>query len=275
MGQVAITDSVSVGDGRPLLVVAGPCVIEGRQLCLDVAGRLKEACSQVGLPYVFKASFDKANRTSVSSFRGVGLEEGLRVLGEVREQVGVPVLTDVHLPSQAEAAARVVDVLQIPAFLCRQTDLITAAGRTGLPVNLKKGQFMAPEDMARAAEKVASTGNNRVLLCERGTCFGYHDLVVDMRSIVRMKAIGYPVLFDATHSTQQPGALGTESGGQSEMVAPLAAAAVAPGADGVFVETHPDPDRALSDARTMLQLDAVPHLLERLKAIAALSGKPQ
>ena len=275
MGQVAITDSVSVGDGRPLLVVAGPCVIEGRQLCLDVAGRLKEACSQVGLPYVFKASFDKANRTSVSSFRGVGLEEGLRVLGEVREQVGVPVLTDVHLPSQAEAAARVVDVLQIPAFLCRQTDLITAAGRTGLPVNLKKGQFMAPEDMARAAEKVASTGNNRVLLCERGTCFGYHDLVVDMRSIVRMKAIGYPVLFDATHSTQQPGALGTESGGQSEMVAPLAAAAVAAGADGVFVETHPDPDRALSDARTMLQLDAVPHLLERLKAIAALSGKPQ
>jgi 2-dehydro-3-deoxyphosphooctonate aldolase (KDO 8-P synthase) len=272
MGQVAITDSIAVGNGQPLLVVAGPCVIEGRQLCVDVAGRMKEACRQVGLPYVFKASYDKANRTSISSFRGIGMEEGLEVLAEVGRQAGVPVLTDIHLPDQAEPVARVVDVLQIPAFLCRQTDLLVAAGRTGLAVNVKKGQFMAPEDMARAAEKVASAGNERVLLCERGTSFGYHDLVVDMRSIVRMKATGRPVIFDATHAIQRPAALGGESGGEREMAAPLAAAAVAAGADGVFLETHPDPDRALSDAATMLQLDAVPALLERLKAIAACRG---
>jgi 2-dehydro-3-deoxyphosphooctonate aldolase (KDO 8-P synthase) len=273
MGHVAITDAVSVGDAQPLLVVAGPCVIEGRQLCMEVAGRMKEACMGLGLPYVFKASFDKANRTSASSFRGPGLEEGLGVLRDVKEQAGVPVLTDVHLPSQVEPAAEVVDMLQIPAFLCRQTDLLAAAGRTGLTVNIKKGQFMAPEDMARAAEKVSSTGNARITLCERGTCFGYHDLVVDMRSIVRMKAIGYPVLFDATHSVQRPAALGTQSGGEREMVPSLAAAAVAVGVDGVFIETHPEPAKARSDSATMLPLDEVEPLLERLKALAALSGR--
>jgi len=275
MAQVSITDSVALGDGQPLLVVAGPCAIESRGLCVDVAGRMKEVCRSLGLPYVFKASFDKANRTSISSFRGVGLDAGLKVLARVREEVGVPVLTDIHLPDQAAPVAEVVDVLQIPAFLCRQTDLLVAAARTGLPVNLKKGQFMAPEDMARAAEKISSIGNWRVILCERGTCFGYHDLVVDMRSIARMKAIDYPVLFDATHAAMRPSGLGSLSGGDREVVPVLASAAVAAGADGVFIETHPEPEKALSDAATMLPLDEVPALLERLQAIAALLGKKQ
>ncbi len=273
MAEVPVTSAITMGGGRPLLVVAGPCVAESVRLCLDVAGRMKDVCASLGLPYVFKASFDKANRTSLDSFRGPGLEEGLATLRAVREAVGVPLLTDIHLPEQAARAAEAVDVLQIPAFLCRQTDLLLAAGRTGLPVEIKKGQFMAPEDMARAAEKVASTGNRRIILCERGTSFGYHDLVVDMRSIVRMKALGYPVLFDATHSVQRPAGRGHESGGDREMVPALAAAAVAAGADGVFLETHPDPNEARSDSATSLPLDAVPELLARLKAIAALSGK--
>ena len=271
--QLNITDAIALGDNLPLLVVAGPCVIESPQLCIDVAGRMKEICAELGLPYVFKASFDKANRTSMSSFRGPGLDAGLKALGQVKEQVQVPVLTDIHVPDQAAPVAEVVDLLQIPAFLCRQTDLLVAAARTGLPINLKKGQFMAPFDMKWAAEKIRLTGNNRILLCERGTCFGYHDLVADMRSIIRMRAIGYPVLFDATHSTQQPSGLGTESGGERGMVPALAAAAVAAGADGVFMEVHPDPDRALSDAASMLHIDSAPSLLARLQAIAALSGK--
>jgi 2-dehydro-3-deoxyphosphooctonate aldolase (KDO 8-P synthase) len=273
MGTVALTDAVSLGDGLPLLVVAGPCVAESRRLCLDIAARMKDICDFLGLPYVFKASFDKANRTSVSSFRGPGLQKGLEMLGEVRKRVGVPTITDIHLPEQAVAAGAVVDVLQIPAFLCRQTDLLVAAARTGLAVNIKKGQFMAPEDMARVAEKVSSAGNSRIILCERGTSFGYHDLVVDMRSIVRMKAIGYPVLFDATHSVQRPTARGTESGGDPDMVPALASAAVAAGADGVFLETHPEPAKALSDSASMLPLGSVPGLLERLKAVAVASGR--
>jgi 2-dehydro-3-deoxyphosphooctonate aldolase (KDO 8-P synthase) len=272
MVQVRLTERIGVGDGCPLLVVAGPCVIESRQACLDVAGRMKEVCAALDLPYVFKASFDKANRSSLSSFRGLGLEEGLEVLARVRRQAGVPVLTDVHLPDQVRPTAEVVDVLQIPALLCRQTDLLLAAGSAGLPVNLKKGQFMAPEEMARAAEKVSSTGNQRIVLCERGTFFGYQDLVVDMRSIARMRAIGYPVMFDATHSVQRPASLGVQTGGERSAVPLLAAAAVAAGADAVFIETHPDPARALSDAATMLPLDEVPALLERLKAIAAVVG---
>jgi 2-dehydro-3-deoxyphosphooctonate aldolase (KDO 8-P synthase) len=275
MGKVKITDNITVGDGYPLLVVAGPCVIESRRLCEDVAGRMREACSLLRLPYVFKASFDKANRTSISSFRGIGIDEGLKVLAHVKESIGVPVLTDIHLPWQAQPAADVVDMLQIPALLCRQTDLLVAAARTGLPVNIKKGQFMAPEDMARAAEKVAAAGNDRITLCERGTTFGYHDLVVDMRSIVRMKAAGYPVLFDATHSVQRPAALGFQSGGEREMVPYLAAAAVAAGADGVFLEVHPEPEKGLSDAATMLALDAVPALLGTLRDIAAAARKSQ
>jgi 2-dehydro-3-deoxyphosphooctonate aldolase (KDO 8-P synthase) len=268
MGLVQITDRVSIGQGQPLLVVAGPCVIESRQLCMDVAGRLKEVCARLRLPYVFKASFDKANRSSIVSFRGVGLEKGLQILAAVRKQVGVPVLTDIHLPEQAAAVAEVVDVLQIPAFLARQTDLLVAAARTGRPVSVKKGQFMAPADMERAAQKCTSMGNSSVILCERGTFFGYHDLVVDMRSIVRMGQLGFPVLFDATHSVQQPGALGTESGGESSLAPALAA-----GADGVFLETHPEPANALSDSATMLPIAQVPALLERLRAIAAAVGK--
>jgi 2-dehydro-3-deoxyphosphooctonate aldolase (KDO 8-P synthase) len=273
MREVTITDDAVVGEGRALLVVGGPCVIESRQLCIAVAERLREVCRGLGLPYVFKASYDKANRTSISSFRGIGLEEGLRVLAEVRQEVGVPVLTDVHEPGHVAAVAEVVDVVQVPAFLCRQTDLIVAAARTGLPVNIKKGQFAAPEDMARAAEKVISQGNERVILCERGSCFGYNELVVDMRSIPRMQAMGHPVLFDATHATQRPAGLGFESGGDRDAAPVLAAAAVAAGADGVFLETHPDPDRALCDGATMLQLDAVEPLLGRLRAIAEL-GRP-
>ena len=273
MAQVSITDSVAIGDGLPLLVVAGPCVIESRQLCIDVAVALKEACGSLGLPYVFKASFDKANRTSIESFRGPGLTDGLAVLADVRRQVGVPVLTDIHLPEQVAPVAEVADVLQIPAFLCRQTDLLTAAGRTGLPINLKKGQFMAPGDMAACAGKVRAAGNERVILCERGTSFGYHDLVVDMRSIALMRDVGCPVLFDATHSVQRPAGLGSCSGGDREFAPMLAAAAVAAGADGVFIEAHPDPDSALCDAATMLPLDSVPALLERLKAVAAAVGR--
>ncbi len=273
MVQLNITDAIALGDNLPLLIVAGPCVIESQQLCIDVAGRMKEICAELGLPYVFKASFDKANRTSMSSFRGPGLDAGLKALEQVKGQVQVPVLTDIHMPDQAAPVAEVVDLLQIPAFLCRQTDLLVAAARTGLPINLKKGQFMAPSDMKWAAEKISQVGNERILLCERGTSFGYHDLVADMRSIIRMRAIGYPVLFDATHATQQPSGLGTESGGEPEMVPALAAAAVAAGADGVFLEVHPDPDRALSDAANMLHIDSAPSLLARLQAIAALSGK--
>jgi 2-dehydro-3-deoxyphosphooctonate aldolase (KDO 8-P synthase) len=273
VAEVSITEAVAVGDGHPLLVVAGPCVIESRCLCLEVATYVKECCDRLGLPFVFKASFDKANRTSISSFRGVGLKEGLKVLAQVKEKVGVPVLTDIHLPSQADPVAEVVDVLQIPAFLCRQTDLLVAAARTGRPVHIKKGQFVAPEDMARAAEKVRSLGNTGIILCERGTFFGYRDLVVDMRSIVRMKAVGHPVLFDVTHSTMRPGAEGTRSGGERDMALPLASAAVAAGADGVFIETHPQPDEALSDAATMQPLDAIEPLLTRLRAIARAVGK--
>ena len=273
MRLVQISDAVSIGQGRPLLVVAGPCVIESRQLCMDVAGRLKQVCAALGLPYVFKASFDKANRSSVSSFRGVGLEKGLQILSDVKNAVGVPVLTDIHLPAQAGPAAAVADVLQIPAFLCRQTDLLAAAARTGRPVNIKKGQFMAPADMQQAAQKCSSVGNANVILCERGTFFGYHDMVVDMRSIVRMGELGFPVIFDATHSVQQPGALGTASGGERGLAPALAAAGVAAGADGVFIDTHPDPAHALSDGATMLPLDELQALLERLKAVAAAVGR--
>ncbi len=273
MRDVQLTDAIVIGEGHPLLVVAGPCAIEGRDLCLEVAEQVRDICAGLGLPYVFKSSFDKANRTSIGSFRGPGLEEGLQVLAAVRQEVGVPVLTDVHLPEQAEPVAEVVDVLQIPAFLCRQTDLLLAAGRSGLPVNIKKGQFMAPEDMGRAAEKVNSTGNRRVVLCERGTCFGYHDLVVDMRSIVRMQGLGRPVLFDATHSAQRPAGRGASSGGDRSVVPALAAAAVAAGADGVFIETHPDPESALSDKATMVPTDQMKPLLGRLRELAAVVGR--
>ncbi|MFO8007811.1 MAG: 3-deoxy-8-phosphooctulonate synthase [Candidatus Brocadiia bacterium] len=273
MRDVELTDQIVIGEGHPLLVVAGPCVIEGRSLCMEVAEQVRDICAELGLPCVFKSSFDKANRTSIGSFRGPGLDKGLEVLAAVRDQLGVPVLTDIHLPEQAEPVARVADVLQIPAFLCRQTDLLVAAGQAGRPVNIKKGQFMAPEDMGCAAEKVNSTGNQRVVLCERGTCFGYHDLVVDMRSIARMQGLGRPVLFDATHSAQRPAGRGASSGGDRSVVPALAAAAVAAGADGVFIETHPDPDSALSDKATMVPTGELAPLLGRLKELAAVVGR--
>lgn len=258
---------LKLGGSEPLLLVAGPCVIESRDLCLKIAEELKRLCGQLEVPFVFKASYDKANRTSVKSFRGPGLEEGLRILADVRRRIGVPVLSDVHLPEQCKPAGEVLDVLQVPAFLCRQTDLVTAAAHTDKALNLKKAQFMAPEDMANVCEKARAAGNDRLILTERGTSFGYHRLVSDMCAIPRMQALGCPVLFDGTHSVQEPGGRGDSSGGEREMVVPLSLAAVAAGADGLFLETHPEPEKALSDAATMLPLPALADLLEKAKRV--------
>lgn len=249
---------------RALSVLAGPCVIESEALCLRVAAFVARHCARLQLPYVFKASFDKANRTSARSFRGPGLEAGLAVLARVRREVSVPVLTDIHTPAQAAPAAEVVDVLQIPAFLCRQTDLIAAAAATGRIVNLKKGQFLSPAEMGRVVAKAEEAGARRLLVTERGTTFGYQNLVVDMRALVQMRAFGWPVIFDATHAVQLPGAAGDRSGGQRQFVPVLARAAVAAGAQGVFLETHPDPDHALSDGPNMIPLNQLPRLLEQL-----------
>ena len=270
-----MTRQVRVGSGEgqvtfandaPLVLIAGPCVIESEEHALWIAGRIREL---VGA-YVFKASFDKANRSSVSSYRGPGLEEGLRILGKVRE-MGIPVLTDSHQPAQADVAAQHVDVLQIPAFLCRQTDLLLAAGSTGRAVNIKKGQFVAPADFGNAAEKVASTGNDRIILTERGSSFGYNNLVVDMRGLAIMTETGYPVVFDATHSVQLPGAAGNASGGQPQFIAPLARAATAVGIAGLFVEVHEEPRRALSDGANALRLDLLPELWDTLEQLDAVS----
>ena len=260
---------ISVGGGGPPVLVAGPCVMENRELTLEIARRLKDIAGEAGLDLIFKASYDKANRTSAESFRGPGLEKGLDILREVRQETGLPVLTDVHREEDAAAVAEAVDVLQIPAFLCRQTDFIQAVARTGKPVNVKKGQFMAPEDMRQVIGKITAAGNNRIILTERGSSFGYHNLVVDMRSLVIMRSLGYPVVFDATHSVQLPGGAGTSSGGDRRFAAPLARAAAAVGIDGLFVETHPDPDQALCDGPNSLILDSLPPLLERIKAISA------
>lgn len=259
-----VTSELEIGKGAPLALIAGPCVIESEEHVHFLAGEL----AKLGAPWVFKASFDKANRSSVDSYRGPGLEEGVRILKSVRGR-GIPVLTDIHDPSQAEIAAEGVDILQIPAFLCRQTDLLVAAGRTGRVVNIKKGQFVSPQDIRLAAEKVASTGNERILLTERGSSFGYNNLVVDMRGIAIMRGFGYPVVFDATHSVQLPGAAGTASGGQPEFIEPLASAAVATGADAVFVEVHEAPERALSDGTNALRLDKLAGLWSRLQRIWA------
>ncbi|MCU0574648.1 MAG: 3-deoxy-8-phosphooctulonate synthase [Syntrophobacteraceae bacterium] len=248
-------------------VIAGPCVIEGEESALGAARFMAEACGALGIPYVFKSSYDKANRTSIESFRGPGIERGLEILGRVRREIGVPVLTDVHGALEAARAAEVVDILQIPAFLARQTDLLLAAGRTGKPVNIKKGQFLAPWDMAQVISKVRQTGNDQILLTERGTFFGYNNLVVDMRSLSIMGEWGFPVVFDATHSVQLPGGRGAASGGQRQFVAPLARAAVAAGAHGVFLEVHEDPDHALCDGPNSLRLSDVPPLLAMLAAI--------
>ena len=252
---------------RRLFVIGGPCVIESAEHALQIGHALAEAANSAGLDAVFKASFDKANRTSQSSYRGLGLQQGLEALRDVRKETGLPVLTDIHEPAQAAAVAEVCDILQIPAFLCRQTDLLVAAGRTGRVVNIKKGQFMAPEDMQYAADKVASCGNRRILLTERGTSFGYRDLVVDFRASAKMSALGYPVVLDVTHSLQQPGAAGGTSGGQPQFIELLARAGAAAGFDGLFLEVHEDPGRALSDGATALQLDLLPELLARVAKI--------
>jgi len=263
--------TVSVGGGAPLALIAGPCVIEGEAHAVMIAERLAAIAARVGIPLIFKASYDKANRTSISSFRGPGLADGLKVLATIKQRVGVPILTDVHEPSQAVAAADVADVLQIPAFLSRQTDLIVAAAKTGRTVNIKKGQFLAPADMKHAIEKVTASGNANVFVTERGFSFGYHNLVVDMRAFPMLRALGWPVVYDATHSLQLPGGGDGVTTGQAAYIEPLAAAAVAAGVDGVFLEVHDDPPRARSDAQNAVGLGQVEPLLRHLLRIDAVT----
>ena len=269
---VEINPSIKVGPGEKLLLIAGPCQIESLEHCLMIGRFLKEATAALPISLVFKSSFDKANRTSANSARGVGIEEGLHILEQVRSTLGIPVLTDVHNEEQAEKVGKVVDVLQIPAFLCRQTDLLLAAGKTGRAIHVKKGQFLHPSDMRFVAEKIASTGNTKILLCERGTSFGYRDLVMDPRSLLMMRETGYPVVFDATHSVQQLGGGSGSSGGSRQYVQALARAAVAVGVDGVFIECHQDPDRAPSDGPCMLPLPQVEPLLKVLCALRSVVG---
>jgi 2-dehydro-3-deoxyphosphooctonate aldolase (KDO 8-P synthase) len=267
--------SFEVGPDRPLFLIAGPCVIESEGLILEVAGRLKEITAALGMPFVFKASFDKANRSSGASFRGPGIEAGLKALARVREQIGVPVLTDVHEDTPLGEVAAVVDVLQTPAFLCRQTNFIVAAAAQGRPVNIKKGQFLSPWEMQNVVDKARSTGNAQIMVCERGFSFGYNNLVSDMRSLAVMRGTGCPVVFDATHSVQLPGGMGAASGGQREFVPVLARAAVAAGVAGMFMETHPDPARALSDGPNAWPLDRMAPLLATLKELdAAVKKQP-
>jgi len=258
------------GLDQPLFLISGPCVIESEQLAMDTAGQLKELCASLDIPFIYKSSFDKANRSSTQSFRGLGLDEGLRILSEVKKQIGVPVLTDVHEDTPLDEVAAVVDVLQTPAFLCRQTNFIQNVARTGRPVNIKKGQFLAPWDMQNVVDKAREVGNDQIMVCERGVSFGYNTLVSDMRGLAIMRATQCPVVFDATHSVQQPGGQGTTSGGQREFVPVLARAAVAVGVAGVFAETHPNPEVALSDGPNAWPLGMMKELLETLKEIDAL-----
>ena len=262
--------SVRIGGNHPLALIAGPCVIESESHALGIAERLAEITKAAQVPFVFKASYDKANRSSAESYRGPGLADGLRILKKIKDRFGVPILTDIHEASQATAAAEVADVLQIPAFLSRQTDVLVAAGKTGRVVNLKKGQFLSPWEMANAVEKVAKTGNDRILLTERGASFGYQNLVVDMRSFPILRRTGCPVVFDVTHSVQLPGGEGKASGGQPEFIEPLARAGTAVGVDGIFLEVHENPAKALSDGTNALPLAELPALLGKLKQIAAL-----
>jgi len=267
-GRVVRIGDVEIGDGRPLALIAGPCVIESEELTLEVAGRVKELAADLGVPFIFKSSYLKDNRLSPGSHAGPGLESGLRVLERVRSELDVPVLSDVHERGEVGPASAVLDAIQIPAFLCRQTRLLEEAARTGLPLNIKKGQFMAPDDMGRVVGKAAAAGNDRVLLTERGTSFGYHNLIVDMRSIKTMKNFGCPVVFDATHSVQLPGAASGVSGGEPEFVPVLARAACAAGCDALFLETHPSPESALSDAHSMIPLSDLRPVLEGVLAVA-------
>jgi 2-dehydro-3-deoxyphosphooctonate aldolase (KDO 8-P synthase) len=253
--------SVEVGLDAPMFVMAGPCVIETKQTCLDIANRLAEISQRTGVGIIYKASFDKANRSSIAGYRGPGLEKGLDIFAEVRDKTGLPVMTDVHLPEQAEIAASVVDCLQVPAFLCRQTDLLCACAETGKPVNVKKGQFLSPDEMKNVVEKIRHCGNDKILLTERGTFFGYSRLVNDMTAISTMKKLGCPVVFDATHSVQQPGGLGDVSGGKRELAPILAKAAIAAGADALFIETHIQPEKSKSDAATIMPIEWIEDLL--------------
>jgi 2-dehydro-3-deoxyphosphooctonate aldolase (KDO 8-P synthase) len=259
--------SITAGTDQPLLLLAGPCVLESGEMAWEIAREMKEITDRLGIAYVFKASFDKANRTALDSFRGPGLEKGLRQLGRIRDEVGVPVVSDIHEPNQVEMAADYLDIVQIPAFLCRQTDLLVAAAKSGKTVNLKKGQFVSPWDMAHAVNKLRAAGCERILLTERGASFGYNNLVVDMRSLPVMRGLGCPVVYDATHSVQLPGGLGGKSGGQREFIPPLTRAAMAAGIDGLFMEVHPDPDKALCDGPNCWPLGRVEDLLKQLLTV--------
>ncbi len=258
---------IKIGGGNPLVLIAGPCVVEGREITLRTAARIQKIARKHHIPFIFKSSYKKANRTSGDSFMGIDMDAALAILSEVKKEIGVPVLTDIHSEAEAGPAAEVADILQIPAFLSRQTEILQAAGRTGRIVNIKKGQFLAPQDMGHQAAKVTSTGNSRVMLTERGSTFGYHNLVVDMRSLVMMRSFGFPVILDVTHSVQLPSAGANASDGQPEFIFPIARAGVAVGVDGVFVETHPEPRRALSDAASQLKLDALEDLVRQIMAI--------
>lgn len=263
-------EPIHVGAGHPFLLIAGPCVLESEELAREVAAALKEIAERLAISFVFKSSFDKANRTSLDSYRGPGLEEGLKILADIRQDYNVPVISDIHETQQVDAVSGVLDVLQIPAFLCRQTDLLVAAARSGKAINLKKGQFVSPWDMANAVNKIRATGNKNLMLCERGFALGYNNLVVDMRSLPVMRSLGCPVIFDATHSVQLPGGAGGSSGGQREFIPPLARAAVAAGLDGMFMEVHPRPEKALCDGPNAMPLDRVESLLKTLLKIHAV-----
>jgi 2-dehydro-3-deoxyphosphooctonate aldolase (KDO 8-P synthase) len=264
MVKIVKIDHIEIGGNGPLVLIAGPCVIESEDQIRKTVEGLKEITSEINIPFIFKSSYDKANRTSIKSYRGPGLEKGLEILEKVKGEFDIPILIDVHRIEEVELVSKVADILQVPAFLCRQTDLIISIARTGKPVNVKKGQFLAPWDMKNVIEKIESTGNKKILLTERGSCFGYNNLVVDMKSLPIMRSFGYPVVFDATHSVQKPGGRGTDTGGEREYVPFLAQAAVATGIDGLFLEVHPDPEEALSDGPNMIRLNKVRELLEKL-----------
>lgn len=267
MTKIINVRNLAIGNGQPLAFIAGPCVIESHESCLKLADRLKTIFQTRKIPFIFKASYDKANRTSVNSYRGPGIKEGIRILADIKKRLNLPILSDVHCKEDIPIVSEILDVIQIPAFLCRQTDIILAAAETGKPVNVKKGQFLSPWDMKSVVEKVRSTGNEQILLTERGTSFGYNNLVSDMRSLVIMRELGYPVIYDATHSVQLPGSQGSVSGGERNMVVPLARAAVATGCDGLFLEVHESPEKALSDAATMLPVNDLPYLIDQLLEI--------
>ena len=267
MVKIVNVRNLAIGQRQPLAFIAGPCVIESHESCLKLADQLKTIFQAKKLPFIFKASYDKANRTSVNSYRGPGVKEGIKILADIKKRLDLPILSDVHSEEEIPIVSETLDIIQIPAFLCRQTDLILAAAKTGKPINIKKGQFLAPWDMKAVVEKVRSTGNEQILLTERGTCFGYNNLVSDMRSLVIMRESGYPVIYDATHSVQLPGGQGNVSGGERNMVIPLARAAVATGCDGLFLEVHENPEKALSDAATMLSIEALPNLLDQVLEI--------